>query len=72
MLDLCSNTYFDLRYADEVTNGYEVLIVQNDKLTPVKVINKFSFKMEGEHHFLNDSFFKFKSYNISFCHNSRP
>ena len=63
---LCPNSYFHLRYADQVTNGYEVLVEQKDKLTPVTVINIFSLKMEGEHHFLNKSFLKFKSCNISF------
>ena len=63
---LCPNCYFHLRYADQVTNGYEVLVEQNDKLTPVKVINTVSFKMEGEHHFFNKRFLKFQSCNISF------
>ena len=63
---LCPNSYFYLRYADQVTNGYELLVEQNDKLTPVKVINTLSSKMEGEPYFLNNSFFKFKSCDISF------
>ena len=37
------------RYADQVAVGDEVLVLENDDLTPTKVINVSSFNMQGTH-----------------------
>ena len=37
------------RYADQVAIGDEVLVLENDDLTPTKVINVSSFNMQGTH-----------------------
>ena len=48
---------FTLRYADEVSNGYEVLVQRNDYLIPTTVINVSTSKMQGIHHYCFEFFF---------------
>ena len=38
-----------LRYANQVSNGDEMLILRNDDLRPAKVINVSTVFMKGEH-----------------------
>ena len=38
---------FNLRYADQISSGYEVLVQENDELTPAKVINVSMAIMQG-------------------------
>ena len=38
------------RYADQVSNGNEVLVQRNDYLIPTTVINVSTSKMQGRHH----------------------
>ena len=42
------NTIF-FRYADEVSNGDEVLVNKNDKLSPTKVISVSNTMMQGKY-----------------------
>ena len=37
------------RYAEKVSAGDEVLVPENNKLTPAKVINVSSLKMQGDY-----------------------
>ena len=40
------------RYAEKVSTGDEVLVSENNELTPAKVINVSSLKMQGDYAFV--------------------
>ena len=46
---------FSFRYAEQVLIGDEVLVQGKNELAPVKVINVFNLKMQGNHHILTCS-----------------
>ena len=40
------------RYAEQISIGNEMLVHQNNELTPAKVMNVFDLTMQGIHHFM--------------------